>query len=595
MKNFYFTVFILFITHFCVSQVNVEISDFKTNNLASNSINFNNQNVVNISFKVKLKTFNGEPNNILGNLYVNTKDSQGTLYPVQRYFQAVTFIVQYPPFVTQTTYSASFDVSLQLIASEYYSSGGALYCEYVNNNGTSFSSANKEIIGGSKVVPTNPGSQTNVICCNQTIRYGDKPSLITGSILTGQTVANWYTQTGLYSYNQASDARNSLDADYMYSSMIFTRVIGSTYPYKRSNEITITVVPTPILSANISTNGIVRPDGKYEISNQQNIEFYGDNSKVNLNILENPFHTPSRGDSFAEVVDYQWQYKNFTHLSRWSDIPNATSSNLSSFIPQYPTQNYKVRRVSKYQGISRVSNEIEILIRNTSNQNVICCDQVLSFSASGTQSPEVITGSVFVFNINDFINPSEVSSLNTSSFIYQWQKQTRSLSWENITVNGNSKDYLPLIENNSSGRGQSTKYRRVIKGDYSYYPNIVNTLQYRLFELYSNEVLISTSGGVRGREGVNSNINAFKETIQKEEVVAYPNPVSSILSIESPIDISSSKITFMNEIGKEITVKEISVIDTGLVTVNMNELPKGIYILKIQTDAAIIYRKIIKN
>lgn len=589
MRKFYVTFLILLVTHLCISQVNVEVSDLKVNNVVSGNINFNNQDVINVSFKAKLKTFNDDPNNILGNLYVKTKESQNTLFPVQKYIQAVTFTVQYPPFVTQITYNASFDVSVQLNASEYYASGGVLYCEYVNNTTTAFLSTEKSIVGGKKVPATDTGSLTNDICCNQTIRYGDKPNMITGNLVAGQISAGWYSQNGYFSGNQAADVKNTLDPDYMFSTMTFTRLLGNAYPYKRSNEVTITVVQTPIISNTIGTNAVLVSEGVFEIGRDKTVEFYGNISKANLNILNNPAHLPAHFDLFDDVTEYQWQYKNFTHLNTWVNIVGATAVNLTAFTPQYTTYGYKVRRIAKYQGISRVSNEIEIVVRGNTAQNVICCDQVLISSASGIQLPEIITGSEYIFNIYDHVDPSDLDSFVSFSILYQWQKQNRSLSWENVDSNGNSKDYLPP----SLGRGGNVKYRRVLTINYKYYAKrpFVN-LQNVTKVYYSNEVSLTVSGGIRGRNTKGDSLQNWD--VNKRSVV-FPNPVATVLSVSNIFEASKSIVTIIDETGREIAIDNNVEKNEDMLSINVSKLPKGVYFLKIENNADIVFKKFIKE
>lgn len=84
--------------------------------------------------------------------------------------------------------SRNFTINLNW--TDFSTSGGYIYCEY-KNNGVSFKSPNISVIKnptvntGTILNPPadapNPNTIVNTLCCDQTIRLGDKPAPIIGS------------------------------------------------------------------------------------------------------------------------------------------------------------------------------------------------------------------------------------------------------------------------------------------------------------------------------------------------------------------------------------------------------------------------------
>ncbi|MBA4155501.1 hypothetical protein, partial [Flavobacterium sp.] len=316
MKNFFYFLTFYLVSVQLFSQVSVSIIDFRVNNMAvtNNQINFNNASSVNLKFTVKLSTTNGNANNILGNLFIYSKEVLTSDTFVQRDFRAVTFIENNPPFVPETIYTSEYNIEIDLSRSQFYNTGGILYAVYRNSSNNNFFSGNIDIIGGSSI-NTSPNLLSNSICCNQTIRYGDKPSLITASYIDPDSTFDkkWINVVpGDLPFQNAStnfavDKVNSYDPGFLFETKTYLRRLGTTgsnFVANQSNQVTITVVPTPIISNNISTNAINIENNIHEINEGQILDFYGTVSKVNLNVLNNPFHIPVRGDDIDFVQFY---------------------------------------------------------------------------------------------------------------------------------------------------------------------------------------------------------------------------------------------------------------------------------------------------
>ncbi|MGC4039281.1 MAG: T9SS type A sorting domain-containing protein [Flavobacterium sp.] len=556
-----------------VTTENVKVSGA---NLTNNTINLGITSSVNVTLDVKLKTLNGATTNTFGNLFLYYKASS-TENEVQVGFAAVTFIVTYPPFVTQTTYTSSIpNITVTLTKSAFFASGGVFYAKYINNNNVADSSSNILVAGGSRTTttPNPPYTGTNTVCCSQTIRKGDKVSL-TGSALPTDVVGSWHKNGYPYQVQNYSTGNSSttFESDYFFDSCYFSRNVKGSY----SNRAQINVVPNPIGSNVISTNAIQMGNGNYEISQASELNLTATGANVNLNVLANPNHTPVRGDNYANSneITYQWQYR--YSGNNWKNIPNGTTDNIYGFVPEYYTTDYNFRRIAKYQNISLVSNVITIVFRRPSASNTLCCSQTLTSTSSSPDIPlpQTIIGSVPEFSIADGGSSGITGS---PSMTYQWQEQGRSFSWTNI-AGANGKDFLPPA---ITTYGTTINYRRIVRFEY-YTTPFGNFLAY---DTYSNVVSI---GVIRIRQG------KMAEGITNAlEISLSPNPTSSILNVSSNAAIQSANFKIFNSLGQEIQLKPSNTTDNQ-VSIDVSGLQSGIYYVAFKKDSKTITKKFIKE
>ena len=85
------------------------------------------------------------------------------------------------------------------------------------------------------------------------------------------------------------------------------------------------------------------------------------------------------------------------------------------------------------------------------------------------------------------------------------------------------------------------------------------------------------------------NANNVDDEVLSESVKIYPNPVGDILTIESPM-LEITKVEIFSLLGA--TVKDIKD-DFG--TIYMDDLSKGIYMIKIQSEYGTTVKKLIKQ
>ncbi|MFC4477815.1 T9SS type A sorting domain-containing protein [Flavobacterium chungangensis] len=504
---------------------------------------------------------------------------------------------------------ATRSIVINLFWSDFLTSGGFIFAEYKNPAGTAYRSSNLAVIknstmnSGTTLNPPadapNPTKITNTLCCNQTVRLGDKPQPITGSKFLNPyekepygIKASWETNGNPLPPNilNVDNINHSLTLDHTTSLGSFTvkRKLGYIYRNEypnTSNTVTITVVPSPILTNSIfPTDGsIPNTEGFYELSNLKSLNINGFVSKINLNILSDPNHTNQRGDDIKDVDSYRWEYKDIKYNSNpWVTIPNANTeaidfsdpSQLSNFEDTY----YSVRRIAIYKNISRTSNEVKIAVRSLRFNNTICCDQILKIqSLTNFEKPQIFTGSTSTVEDTDNIDRDFI----VTSISYQWQIQTKSrnlTTWSDIT-GATSKDYFPnqplnVINNNNRGATytfeSSYNYRRIAKINYKFYSNTkwINAT----ISSYSNEV-------------------SLQGTSAEPYIKVFPNPASSFLNIESTANISNSKVTISNVLGNIVNSNNYSVITPNLIGIDITNLTTGTYFIIIENQILGITQK----
>ncbi|TRX42109.1 T9SS type A sorting domain-containing protein [Flavobacterium restrictum] len=484
----------------------------------------------------------------------------------------------------------NFNITLD--ATQFDLTGGSLYTEYKSYSGVKYKSGNVPIIkssgGGSYVDVTNV---SNTLCCDQIIRYGDKPNTITGNVTPNNVMVSW-TINGTSTPN--TEIPNTINFDYLFNTISTYRTFQSGNYSKKSNTITTTVVPSPILSNSISTNTPLNADSYAEFSNLTGIDLNTTANNVNLNILQDPFHINTRGDNYDTIDGFQWEYtiidkKNPIYGTKnWIKFSNNITSILQNFNPPSSSSAddsyFLVRGIASYKGIKRVSNELKIMTRTLRYNNTICCDQSLKITSLTTiENPSTITGSTPVYS-----NPNLDPNNSYYSISYQWQSQKISRSTETwIDIAGaTSKDYLPqplkTIANTSGGRGSSEinveatyNYRRIAKITYTGFINGVWSTASEL--CYSNQV----------------NLSAYYLTTPYIKI--YPNPTSSLLNIEGTINLTNSTINVINSMGTTVNSNNYTLINPNLISIDVSNLFTGTYFIQIITQRGVSQLTFIKN
>lgn len=606
MKKNYLYLILLLLSNLLIIGQTVTLTPITVNgaNVSTGPINLGsvNSSAVLLSAKVALKTTPSDSNPGTIDLYYQKSASSPAIAPTGGKGGGLLFL-------GNTTAERSFNISLEF--SNFDPSGGIIYAEYKTYSGTIYKSNPISVIrksistgGGIPSDAPNPANIANTLCCNQTVRLGDKPAPITGSQYANPYENYSYGISSSYSINSRLpfniDAINkTLNFDYTteLKNITITRGLGysSTLNHtNKSNTVTITIVPSPILSNKISVSNISEnSEGYSEFSNLKPISIMGQTSFVDLNILNDPSHIYVRGDIVSEVESYKWEY---TKISKdnpngkksWLLISNENQASLNNFNPTQlysisEDNYYLVRRIAIYKNISRVSNEIGIMTRGMGYNNIICCDQVLAEDASTKQieKPSLILGST-----PSFENLSlDGKKYYVRGITYQWQSQSITntrpntySAWSNI-AGANSKDYLPLplqyiivkTRYGESLQVQTTyNYRRIAIIDYAFTTGTNPIFSYGKTNSYSNEINVE-SGTLYG----------------SPTLIAYPNPATSIIYVENKRTdyiLATSKINIVNIMGTVVNSNNFSIINPNLISIDVSNLIIGTYFINIQTD-----------
>jgi len=494
------------------------------------------------------------------------------------------------------TATKSFIINLNW--TDFPTSGGFIFAEY--RSGASYVSSNISVVknttmtGGTTLNPPadapNPSNIANTLCCNQTIRQGDKPAPVTGSQYLNPYsglpygINSQWTNTSNGESPKLDDANKILHLDYAteLKNIVVTRKLGYNYGGQfpnKSNDVTITVVPSPILTNEISIDAPINSDGFAELINTNNSKRVTGTrytGLVNLTILQDPFHTSQRGDSFTDIEKFEWEYtkiniglvgsKNWTSINGQNDyfIESFNPSDISTTEDNY----YLLRRIAIYQNIKRVSNTLKIVLRTIRKNNTICCDQTLVISAANTiDQPTLITGSD--------------ATPENGYLKYQWQSQSidsnnggKISNWSNI-VGATSKDYLPpalqLVPTDRRGQTIWTtpityNYRRITEPQY--YDG-----QYS----YSNEINLTSS------------LSSSPPSSPVSPIIIYPNPATSVINIENTNtrtyggNLADSSISILSTTGIPVASNNFSIINPNLISVNISNLVIGTYFINIES------------
>ncbi len=500
----------------------------------------------------------------------------------------------------------SFVITLNL--SSFNVSGGSISAQYKSYSGVVYKSANVSVIknGSTPTTPpvTPPTTPTapdfkNTLCCDQDVRYGDRPApMIASTIDPSKVSASWLKLVGgqfpnatYKGPNYSTNKSNVLITDYVTEPGTYKRRLGNDFPFNDSNPVNIRIIPSPITSNEISIEGAQDANGFTEITNTNPKSIFGSGStrgsgQVNLNILADPYHVAQRSDTYADLDRYEWQYaktnyNDSNYFRTWVTLPNENGPNLEYFTPENMStteDNYfVVRRIAIYKDIQRVSNILKIIPRTVKNNNIICCDQVLIEGATEVEKPSLITG------VTPSIENPNGANIQILNITYQWQNQTilsarpyQYGAWTNIS-GATSKDCLPVplqytVTTGPRGTTQSVQttynYRRIATITYRTI-NSNGSFSDAITKSYSNEIYVRS-----GRDYGTATL------------IAYPNPASSVINVEykgADYILSNTAITIANAMGTIVNSNNFSTISPNLISIDVSNLPIGTYFITVQT------------
>ena len=90
------------------------------------------------------------------------------------------------------------------------------------------------------------------------------------------------------------------------------------------------------------------------------------------------------------------------------------------------------------------------------------------------------------------------------------------------------------------------------------------------------------------RDSTNTDNTTNISAIKDQNINLYPNPTSSLLSIEGDIEVSSIVIT-------SISGQVIKTIEGDIKNIDASDLPKGAYLLKVTSDKGSVVKQFIRQ
>ncbi len=98
--------------------------------------------------------------------------------------------------------------------------------------------------------------------------------------------------------------------------------------------------------------------------------------------------------------------------------------------------------------------------------------------------------------------------------------------------------------------------------------------------------------GTEINDYTNSTLDVPTTANSETEIAVYPNPAGNKINLQLGDNTIKGTVQLLNELGQSFAQKEIN---NGAVNFDISNIPKGIYLLRIESDEQVFYRKFIKN
>ncbi len=196
------------------------------------------------------------------------------------------------------------------------------------------------------------------------------------------------------------------------------------------------------------------------------------------------------------------------------------------------------------------------------------------------QSTDVIKGETYTITVAGNIN----GIAETSQFVVFFD-----FDQDGIFNPDTEGYYIGSITGSTGVDGQTVSNQITIPTDILTGPTRMRVMKtYRLVP--ENPCSLTYAYGQSEDYTINVVENLGTNDIANQSIKVYPNPVKDVVNLQTSKEVNT--IAIYNLAGQKIISKEVNIINPSL---NVSSLPKGVYILKVETNEGSISHKIIKE
>ncbi|MGB1500285.1 MAG: T9SS type A sorting domain-containing protein [Flavobacteriaceae bacterium] len=172
---------------------------------------------------------------------------------------------------------------------------------------------------------------------------------------------------------------------------------------------------------------------------------------------------------------------------------------------------------------------------------------------------------------------------------------THNLGWANDGSSDNQQITIEVGDTIIWTWGAGTHNLRATSGtesfDSGYFTGAGNTFTYTFNQVGStNYVCDPHAGNMNGTVTVTSTAGITKNNLLSFDM--YPNPVSDMLTVQLPTGTEKAEVSIIDYTGRLVSSKTISSNDTSI---DVQSISKGIYIIRVATNAKIGVQRFIKK
>lgn len=172
---------------------------------------------------------------------------------------------------------------------------------------------------------------------------------------------------------------------------------------------------------------------------------------------------------------------------------------------------------------------------------------------------------------------------------------THNLGWANDGSSDNQQITIEVGDTIIWTWGAGTHNLRATSGtesfDSGYFTGAGNTFTYTFNQVGStNYVCDPHAGNMNGTVTVTSTAGITKNNLLSFDM--YPNPVSDMLTVQLPTGTEKAEVSIIDYTGRLVFSKTISSNDTSI---DVQSISKGIYIIRVASNAKIGVQRFIKK